>query len=104
MKDPSQSRDADGDRQRKSPLIVGVGASAAALQSLERLLSQLSVGADQAIVLVLQHREALDESRLRGRRQHLDGARLLDVADGMPVEGGAIYLCPANMITTLHGD
>jgi two-component system CheB/CheR fusion protein len=91
-------------QQSHKPLIIGVGASATAKDSIERFFSRLALGADQAVALVLQHREALDSSWLQGRVQQLDGVRLVDVTDGVEMEGRTIYLCPANMITTLHGD
>src|SRR5215471_7010839 len=104
MSEIGQSHDADGGRQAKSPLIIAVGASASAKDSFERFLSKLSVPVDQSIVLVLQHREALDESWLQSQLQRLDGVRLVELTDGAPIEGGTIYLSPVNMIMTVHGD
>ncbi|HZR88141.1 MAG TPA: CheR family methyltransferase [Bradyrhizobium sp.] len=88
----------------RNPLIIGVGASASARDSLERFFSKLSLEDDQAIVLVAQHREALDEAWLRAQVQRLDGLKLAAVTDGAEIEGRTIYLCPANMITTLLGE
>lgn len=104
MSESGQSHHGEGVRQAKSPLIIGVGASASAKDSFERFLSKLSVPVDQSIVLVLQHREALDESWLQSQLQRLDGVRLVELTDGAPIEGGAIYLSPVNMIMTVHGD
>jgi two-component system, chemotaxis family, CheB/CheR fusion protein len=94
----------DGERQVKAPLIIGVGASAGALDSIERFFAKLTVGADQAIVLVLQHHETFDEPRLRGLVQGSKGGRVAEIADGHAIEGGTIYLCPPAMITTIQGD
>jgi two-component system CheB/CheR fusion protein len=96
----------EGDAQDLSsrPLIIGVGASAGAADSIERFLSNLKLESDQALVLALQHREALNESRLREGLQRLDGVKLVEAADNMPIGGGTIYLCPANMITAIQGD
>jgi two-component system, chemotaxis family, CheB/CheR fusion protein len=102
MSDIGQSQNVEGGRQPKSPLIIGVGASASARESFERLLSKLSVPADQAVVLVLQHREALDEAWLRNQLQRMDGVSLVDLTDGSPIEGGTIYLGPANKIMTVQ--
>jgi two-component system CheB/CheR fusion protein len=100
----SEETQAAEGRKARSPLIIGVGASAGAAGSIERFVSNLSPAADQAVVLVLQHREALDEKRLRGAMQRLDGTQLREVTDGAPIEGGTIYLSPANMMTTVQGD
>src|SRR5262249_4641546 len=94
------------DTQQRSfdPLIIGVGASAGAAGSIERLFSNLKLESDQVLVLALQHREALDEGRLRIGLQRLDGVRLVEAADGMSIDGRTIYLCPANMITVINGE
>jgi len=93
----------DGERQVKAPLIIGVGASAGAIDSIERFFAKLTLGDDQAIVLVLQNREALTDERLRALVQRAEGAKLSQITDGMTLEGGTIYLSPVAMITTVHG-
>ncbi|MEY9185498.1 CheR family methyltransferase [Bradyrhizobium sp. USDA 313] len=93
-----------GERRIKTPLIIGVGASPGALDSIERFFASLTVGADQAIVLALQHHGAFDEQRLRGIVQASNGGSVADVRDGHAIEGGTIYLCPPAMITTIQGD
>lgn len=92
----------DGERQTKTPLIIGVGASPGALDSIERFFAKLIVGADQAIVLALQHHEAFDEPRLREVVRNSSGGKVAEIADGDAVEGGTIYLCPPAMITTVQ--
>ncbi|MCJ9702334.1 MULTISPECIES: CheR family methyltransferase [unclassified Bradyrhizobium] len=91
----------DGERQTKTPLIIGVGASPGALDSIERFFAKLTVGIDQAIVLALQHHEAFDEPRLREVVRNSKG-KIAEITDGHAVEGGTIYLCPPAMITTIH--
>ncbi len=103
MSKDGETQEVEGQKSRK-PLIVGVGASASGKDSIERFFSRLALGADQAIALVLQHREALDRSWLQGRVQQLDGVKLVDASDGAEIEGKTVYLCPTNMITTLQGD
>lgn len=94
----------DGARQTKTPLIIGVGASPGALDSIERFFAKLTVGVDQAIVLALQDHWAFDEPRLREVVRNSNGGKLVGIADGHAVEGGTIYLCPPAMITTIRGD
>lgn len=89
-----------GELPQVPPLIVGVGASAASLDSIERFLSHHQASADQALVMVIQHREALDEARLKRALQ--GGEALVDVRDGMTVEGGSRYLCASGTITVLQ--
>jgi len=101
MTDSGQMQDKDG--RTEKVVIVGVGASASAKDSLEGFFSKLVVGPNQAIVFVLQHRESLDEAWF-GNNKQVHEIGLTDVVDGAKVEGGTIYLCPTNMITTLHGD
>jgi two-component system CheB/CheR fusion protein len=103
MTDNVQAQETDSSRSHKI-FIIGVGASASAKDSLERFFSKLAVGPDQAIVLVLQHREALDETWFGNTLKHVHDTGLADVVDGGKVEGGTIYLCPTNMITTLQSD
>ncbi|HLJ06404.1 MAG TPA: CheR family methyltransferase, partial [Acetobacteraceae bacterium] len=103
MSDGRETRTPENQRPRK-PLIIGLGASASARDSVERFFSRLSLADDQAIVLVTQHREGLDEDWLRAQIQPLDGLKLAPATDGAEVEGKTVYLCPANMIITLLGD
>jgi two-component system CheB/CheR fusion protein len=92
------------DSRRRKPLIVGIGGSAGAVDSIERFFSRLVLSPDQAIVLVMQHREAADENELRGILQAPHGSVLSEARDGALIEGGSIYLCPANMITSIQSD
>jgi two-component system CheB/CheR fusion protein len=80
---------------------MGIGASAAAIEALERFLAHIAPASDQAIILVLQHREALDEDRLRRALRHHEGLAFSPVENGAPVEGGRIYLSAPNVILTL---
>jgi two-component system, chemotaxis family, CheB/CheR fusion protein len=95
---------ADGKRQIAGPLIIGVGASADSIGSIERFFGTLTLREDQAVVLVLQNREALDDERLRGLIRPADGMRLSEISDGAAVEGRTVYLSPAAVITRIHGD
>ncbi|MCS3449461.1 MULTISPECIES: CheR family methyltransferase [Bradyrhizobium] len=104
MDDVGQPQSGGEGRQSKAPLIIGVGASAAALDSIERFFSKLRLNPDQAVVLVLQYRDAIEDTRLRGALQRSEGARLSEISDGQLVAGGVIHLCPSDMITTVHGD
>src|SRR5215471_6156065 len=101
MDETNPSPAEDNNLQTKAPLVIGVGASAGTMSSIERFFSKFSLDAEQAIVLVVQHREAFDESWLRSTIQRLDGTRLAEPRDGAEIEGGTIYLCAADAITTI---
>ncbi len=102
MDEPSQSPRGQSSHRPRAPLVVGVGASARAMNSIERFFSRLSLDSQQAIVLVLQHREAFDEGWLRGVLGRIDGAQFAMASDGAEIKGNTIYLCAANMITTIQ--
>ncbi len=87
---------------RGMPIIVGVGASAAASDSIERFFSRVQLDTDQAIVLVVQHREALNETALRQTLDRLEGLDIVPAEDGTPIAGGTVYLCEPDRITTIH--
>jgi len=55
-----------GSRNGTVDLVIAVGASGAHPLSLERFLSDLSIDDRTAVVLIFQHREALDDERFRG--------------------------------------
>jgi two-component system CheB/CheR fusion protein len=92
----------EGRSESLGPLIVGVGASASATASIERFLSRLTLEPDQAVVLVIQHREALDEKRLRQFLRKIDGVVISEIHDGTTAKGGTLYLCGPNVITTVQ--
>ncbi|WP_375160709.1 PAS domain-containing protein [Bradyrhizobium sp. RDT46] len=89
-----------GERQRRAPLIVGVGASPGSLGSIARFFAKLTVGTDLTVVLTLGHHEALDEVREAVRKAN--GGKVVEITDGHAVDGGTIYLCPPAMITTIR--
>src|SRR5262249_53285500 len=104
MAENETSGEGDVPDQSSGPLIIGVGASAGSTDSIERFLAGLKLEPDQVLVLAVQHREALNEGRLREDLKRLDGVKLVEIADGMPIDAGTIYLCPANRITALQGE
>src|SRR5437867_2986032 len=83
------------------PIVVGVGASSGSVASIERFFSKFAPNPDGSIVFAIQHREALDVSRVRDALRKVDGVDISDIEDGTAVEGGKIYLCAPDVITTL---
>ncbi|MBV8703832.1 MAG: chemotaxis protein methyltransferase, partial [Acetobacteraceae bacterium] len=83
-------------------VILAIGASAAEVGSLVRVLAGLPPDTGVATVLAFRQREALDEDGFR--RALGDRAGLLSIVeDGAPVEAGRIYLPDADLIVTVHG-
>src|SRR5947209_1881462 len=101
MDDPVQSQHDEEKRQLKAPLIVGVGASAASMDSIERFFGNVKLDRDQAVVLVLQFRDAIADARLQAMLQRVDGGHVAEITDGLKAAGGNIYVCPGDMITTV---
>src|SRR5579863_267530 len=102
MDEPSQSPQVENNRHPTAPLVVGVGASASAMSSIERFFSRYSLAPEQAIVLVLQHRETFDEQWLRGVLGRSDGAQFAVASDGAEIRGDTLYLCAPDTITTIQ--
>jgi two-component system, chemotaxis family, CheB/CheR fusion protein len=90
-------------RRTRTPLIVGVGGSTAAIDSVERFFAKLVLAPDQTVVLVLQHHEAVGDPELHEILQKQKRNVLSEARDGGEIEGGRIYLCPVNMITAIQG-
>ncbi|HVL74046.1 MAG TPA: CheR family methyltransferase, partial [Beijerinckiaceae bacterium] len=77
-----------------------MAASAGETDGLAALVAALPPAPDQAVVIVLQHREALDQARLEGVVAARDGG-FVPIENGTPLDGGRIYLCDPNLIVTL---
>lgn len=82
-------------------LIVAIGASGANSQPVERFLAELDPKSGITVVLVFQHREALDEERFK-RVLAERGHRVLPATQDTPVEPGRIYWPAANTILTVQ--
>jgi two-component system CheB/CheR fusion protein len=83
-------------------MIVAVGAPASRLDAVEQLAASLQLSPDEAIVFVFQHREALDEHRFLSALGMPNGRVTSKVEDGAPVQGGHLYICAPNVITTVE--
>ncbi|MEH3147620.1 MAG: PAS domain-containing protein [Methylobacterium frigidaeris] len=86
----------------RTSVVVAVSASGADTRSLSHLLTRLPLPEHTAIVVVLQHREALDETQLEQALSEA-GRRSSRIEDGVAMEGGRIYLPEANVILGLDG-
>ncbi|TGE02565.1 PAS domain S-box protein [Methylobacterium nonmethylotrophicum] len=95
----------EGGRERgRSPerlVVVGVGASGMAVESLERFLAHLPEMPDVAVVVALQQRETFDAARWRTVLSRASTLAPAPVEEGAAVEPGRIYLLPEEGIVTL---
>ncbi|HEY0572204.1 MAG TPA: CheR family methyltransferase [Enterovirga sp.] len=82
------------------PVVIGIGGSGAALDSISGLLAKLPPAPDQAIVVVLQHREAIEDEALR-QALAVHHEHFQPIEDGTQLQGGRIYVAPQNVIVTL---
>ena len=80
---------------------IALGASGASTRSLEQLLLSLPHQERAAIIIILQHREALDEKSFR-RALGQANRDLAPVVDGALIEQGKTYLPDANVIVTVQ--
>jgi two-component system CheB/CheR fusion protein len=90
--------------QLRIPLIVGVGASAGSIESIERFFAGLTLDSSQAVVLVLQYRESVDNRRLLDILRQTGIGSIVEIEDGRTIEAGAIHICPPNQVTTIQND
>ncbi len=81
----------------RAKVFLAVSASAADTRSLQYLLTQLPHLDAVATVVVLQHRDALDDDGFRPILATA-GRELADVRDGEAVEGGRTYLIGADLV------
>ena len=75
--------------------IVGIGASAGGLEALTELLEHLPADPGMAFLLVL-HLQAHAKSHLSEVLARLTPMRVIEAAEGMPVEANHIHLIPPN--------
>ena len=102
MKQPRSAPAADTSNELDFP-IVGVGCSAGGLEALEKFLTHVPADSGMAIVIV-QHLAPDHESSLPQLLQRLTPMTVVEVADGMVVQAGHVYVIPPNHdLSLLHG-
>ena len=81
--------------------VVAVGALATSTAGLEQFLTVLPAKMAAAVVLTLQHREALDEAGFT-QRLRAAGRELTLIEDGAQIQPGHIYLPPPDVIVAIE--
>ena len=102
MNDEEKLAQPTGQADPAPPIIVAVGASAAYADAVERFAAALPAVGEEAFVFVFQHREALDEGEFVRILAERHGRPVSTAADGAAIEGGQLYICAPNMITTVE--
>ncbi|HVW93787.1 MAG TPA: CheR family methyltransferase [Devosia sp.] len=77
--------------------LIALCASATRLQGLEKFVARLGETAAAARVVILQHREALDDAALQAAI-----GEAITISDHLAVEAARTYLAPADVIVTLE--
>ncbi|WP_246775518.1 CheR family methyltransferase [Methylobacterium aquaticum] len=83
------------------PVVVGVGASGTAIDSLERLLAHAPEMPGVAVVVSLQQREAIDAARWRTVLARALALPQSPVEEGAAIEAGRLYLLPEGATVAL---
>ncbi|WCS28288.1 PAS domain-containing protein [Methylobacterium sp. NMS14P] len=81
----------------RTSAFVALSASAASTASLQHVLTRLPRLDGVAVIVALQHRDALDEKGFRHALMAI-GLELADVRDDALIEGGRTYLIAADLV------
>ncbi|UWU23454.1 PAS domain-containing protein (plasmid) [Rhizobium sp. CB3060] len=88
----------------RSPIIVGIGASAAETGSLEIFFEQMHSSPGAAFVIVMQYRDAFDQEAFQARLATVSGRTVRLASNGETIESERIYIAPTGVIATLKND
>lgn len=88
----------------RSPVIVGIGASAIETDSLEVFFEHMHSSPGSAFVLVMQYRDAFDQEAFQARLAMVSGRTVRLASDGETIEAERVYIVPAGMTATLKSD
>jgi chemotaxis response regulator CheB len=82
-------------------IVVGIGASAGGLEAFTKLLNTLPGGLGLALVLI-QHLEPTHNSMLVDLLTDHTSMRVIQAADGMPVERDYVYAIPPRAFLSIR--
>ncbi|MFU8821117.1 MAG: chemotaxis protein CheB [Gammaproteobacteria bacterium] len=100
---PPRSTPAAGESKQSDFPIVGIGCSAGGLEALEKFLTHVPADSGMAIVVV-QHLAPDHASSLPQLLQRFTPMTVVEVAEGMAVQSGHVYVIPPNHdLSLLHG-
>jgi two-component system CheB/CheR fusion protein len=82
-------------------LVVGIGASAGGLEACRKLVAALPADTGTALILV-QHLDPSHESMMVDLLASHTALTVRQATDGMPVEGGHLYVIPPGTYLSVH--
>jgi|GEM_PF-3368818 len=85
----------------RTTAYLALSASAASTGSLQHILTRMPRLDGVAVIVALQHRDALDEEGFR-RALAAAGLELADVRDDALIEAGRTYLIGADLVVDVH--
>jgi two-component system, chemotaxis family, CheB/CheR fusion protein len=98
-----RSKPAAGESNSLDFPVVGIGCSAGGLEALEKFLTHVPADSGMAIVIV-QHLAPDHGSALPQLLQRFTPMTVVEVAEGMEVQSGRVYVIPPNHdLSLLHG-
>ena len=92
----------EGGPEKKSPLIIGIGASAGGLEALQQFFGCMPNNSGLSFVVV-QHLSPDYKSSWRTYLASNTGMTVLQAENAMPVEPDTVYLIPPKKFMTLQG-
>jgi two-component system CheB/CheR fusion protein len=99
---PRRHRAASRQRsQREDFLVVGLGASAGGLEALSRLFDALPPDTGMAFILI-QHLDPTHTSMMVGLLAGHTAMKVVEAADGMPVERNRVYIIPPGVYLSIR--
>ncbi|AWN41188.1 methyltransferase [Methylobacterium durans] len=98
---PTEDAD-DAVAESTAPMIVGIGATSAAIESVDRFFGHLGESGNLAYVIVLQQREAAEPERVLREIHASPLLTLAAIVDGAPIEADHVYLADAGTILAVR--
>jgi two-component system CheB/CheR fusion protein len=83
------------------PIIVAVAASAVETDSIEEFFEHMDPSPGAAFVVIMHHRDSVDEEALVNRLAKVSGRTVLQAAKGKELASEQIYIVPAAATATL---
>jgi two-component system, chemotaxis family, CheB/CheR fusion protein len=92
--------------EKSDVIIIGIGASAGGLEALQEFLGNLSFGTmqQQVAIIIAQHLSPSYKSMLVQLLSRTTKLEVVEVANGMVVAGGKVYITPPDSEITIKNN
>lgn len=98
---PSNSDNSHSSADADGFVVVGIGTSAGGLSALEEFFQYIPVGI-QAAFVVIQHLSPNFKSLMKELLERKTQLPVYEIADGITLEAGAIYVMPGKINVTIE--